>query len=268
MRYSEGIPRRENMYVLMGCMRAARTLQWRDTKSGNILKYYNFLWAAHLLQWRDTKSGNILKYYIFFWAARALQWRDTRVLWAKLVSKTSKRSKHKRGSVKWELRNFDKIWKIVSGVKCHPRLLGRQMPPRCYWGVKCHQRLLGRQTPLEVIGASNATQGLLGRQMPPGVLGRQMPHWDYRGVKGHTGVKRPASRFMRSQRLGRQRSGASGIRWGGQGSKFGRQGSGRQRSRASSWGFGVCYCLGNVLGLRLRWLFSSHSSMKGVTLCN
>ena len=104
-------------------------------------------------------------------------------------------------------------------------------------------RLFGRQMPLESIGASNATQGLLGRQMPPrgywgvkcppGVLGRQMPHWDYRGVKGHTGVKRPASRFMRSQRLGRQRSGASGIRWGGQGSKFGRQGSGRQRSRAS-----------------------------------
>ena len=83
-----------------------------------------------------------------------------------------------------------------------------------YWGVKCHPGVLGRQMPPGGIGASNATRG-------------------YWGVKCHTGVKRPLSRFMRSQRLGRQRSGASGIRWGGQGSKFGRQGSRSQRSRAS-----------------------------------
>ena len=80
------------------------------------------------------------------------------------------------------------------------------MPLRGYLGVKCH----------------------------PGVLGRQRPHWYYRGVKGHTGVKRPASRFMRSQRLGRQRSGASGIRWGVRGQNSGVRalvvkGPGRQR---------------------------------------
>ena len=103
-----------------------------------------------------------------------------------------------------------------------------------YWGVKCHPGALGRQMPLGGIGASNATWGYWGVKCHQGVLGRQMPPWYYGGVKGHTGVKRPASRFMRSQILGRQRSGASGIRLGVRGQNSGVRvhvvkGPGRQR---------------------------------------
>ena len=223
-------------------LQAACGLQWRDTERGNILKYHIFLWAAPALQWRDTKSVNILKYYILFWAAQVLQWRDTRVLGSKLVfrglckaSKASNWSKPKKGSLKnWNRELLKKKnLKNCSGRQMPHRGIGASNAIRGYWGVKCHPRVLGRQMPPRGIGASNATRGYRGVKCHPGVLGRQMPHWDYRGVKGHTGVKRPASGFMRSQRLGRQRSGASGIRWGGQGSKFGRQGSGRQRSRAS-----------------------------------
>ena len=35
-----------------------------------------------------------------------------------------------------------------------------------YWGVKCHPGVLGRQMPPGGIGASNATPNLLGRQRP------------------------------------------------------------------------------------------------------
>ena len=108
--------------------------------------------------------------------------------------------------------------RIVPDVKCPPGILGCQMPPGDigasnanwgYWGVKCHPGVLGRQMPLEAVGASKATPRLLGRQRPVGVKrqGRQRAQWPY-GVKGHK-----ASVFRES--------------------KFGRQGSRRQRSRAS-----------------------------------
>ena len=79
-----------------------------------------------------------------------------------------------------------KSQKLFWASNATPKLLWHQMPPSCYWVVKCH----------------------------PWVLGLQMPPSDYMGFKGHTGVKRLASRFMRSQSQGRQRSGESGIRWG------------------------------------------------------
>ena len=86
------------------------------------------------------------------------------------------------------------------------------MPPRDDSGVKSHLGVLGRQMPPGGIGASNATWGYWGIKCHSVVLGRQRPHWYYKGVKGHTGVKRPASRFMRSQRLGCQGSGGgSGV---------------------------------------------------------
>ena len=94
------------------------------------------------------------------------------------------------------------------------------MPPMGYWGVKCH----------------------------PGVLGHQMPPWDYRGVKGHTGVKRPASRFMRSQRSGRQISGAAMI-----GSKVGSKvGSLIGSKVGSKVGFKVDSTLGSKVGFKLK----------------
>ena len=87
--------------------------------------------------------------------------------------------------------------------------------------------------PSRGIGASNATPGVLGRQMPPGGIGasnatsglwgRQMPYGRQKsGVKVHEESKIGASEIR-------------GVRdqVGGLGSKFGRQGSGRQRSRAS-----------------------------------
>jgi hypothetical protein len=74
---------------------------------------------------------------------------------------------------------------MQKAVKNLKKYSGCQMPPQGYWGVKCHLRLLGRQMPVEDIGASNATLVLLGRQMPP---------CDYRGVKGHTGIKRGTKR--------------------------------------------------------------------------
>ena len=109
------------------------------------------------------------------------------------------------------------------GVKSHLGVLGRQMPPRGigasnatwgYRGVKCHLGVLGRQMPPGGIGASNATLVLWGSQRPHG---RQKA-----GVKVHEESNIGASeiRGVRDQ-----------VR--GQGSKFGRQGSRRQRSRAS-----------------------------------
>ena len=103
------------------------------------------------------------------------------------------------------------------------RLLGRQKPlggigasnaTQGHWGVKCHLGVSGRQMPLGGIGASNATLVLWGSQRPQG---RQNA-----GVKVHEESNIGASeiRGVRDQ-----------VR--GQGSKFGRQGSRRQRSRAS-----------------------------------
>ena len=114
--------------------------------------------------------------------------------WSKRSNRGSKRGCKrgcKRGS-KGDLRNCayfnakssqksEKIFRASNatprlwGVKCHLRLLGRQMPPRGYWGVKCHPGVLGRQMPPRGIGASKATRASKG--------------W-------------------------RQRSGESGIRWG------------------------------------------------------
>ena len=126
-------------------------------------------------------------------------------------------------------------------------IIGASKATWAYWGVKCHPGALGRQMPLGGIGASNATWGYWGVKCHQGVLGRQMPPWYYGGVKGHTGVKRPASRFMRSQRLGRQRSGASGIRWGVRGQNSGVRvhvvkGPGRQRR----W-IPICWIHANLL---------------------
>ena len=84
-------------------------------------------------------------------------------------------------------------------------------------------RGLGRQMPPGGIGASNATQGYWGVKCHPRVLGRQRPHGRQKaGVKVHEESKIGASEIR-------------GVRdqMGGQGSKFGRQGSRSQRSRAS-----------------------------------
>ena len=123
------------------------------------------------------------------------------------------------GIKKWDPKNFEKkFWKIVPGVKCHPGVIWASNATRGYWGVKCH----------------------------PGVSGRQMPPRIYWGVKGHPevigaskarGVKGPNSltaskiRGVKGPYMGKGRKGhkASEFRE----SKFGRQGSRRQRSRAS-----------------------------------
>ena len=49
------------------------------------------------------------------------------------------------------------------------------MPPRGYWGVKCHLRVLGRQMPPEGNGASNATPRYWGVKYHLRLLGRQRP---------------------------------------------------------------------------------------------
>ena len=93
------------------------------------------------------------------------------------------------------------------GIKCHPGVFGHQMPPggigvsnatRGYWGVKCHPQFTG---------ASKANPRLLGRQRPEAskIRGVKGPYMG-KGRKGHK-----ASEFRES--------------------KFGRQGSRRQRSQ-------------------------------------
>ena len=49
--------------------------------------------------------------------------------------------------------------------------IGASNATQGYWGVKCHPRLLGRQMPPEVIGASNATWGYWGVKCHPEVIG-------------------------------------------------------------------------------------------------
>ena len=97
------------------------------------------------------------------------------------------------------------------------------MPPRGYWGVKCHPGVLGRQMPPRGIGASNATRGYWGVKGLGASKGR--------GVKGPNSLTASKIRGVKGPYMGRGRKGhkASEFRE----SKFGRQGSGRQRSRAS-----------------------------------
>jgi hypothetical protein len=82
--------------------------------------------------------------------------------------------------------------------------------------------------PLEVIGASNATQGIRVSNATQGILGRQMPPWDYRGVKGHTGVK-----VHEESKIGVSEIRGVKDQAGDQESKFGHQGSQRQMAGAS-----------------------------------
>ena len=143
----------------------------------------------------------------------------------------------------WKKKNLKKIF----GRQMSFEIIGASKATWGYWGAKCHPGALGCQMTLGGIGASNATWGYWGVKCHQGVLGRQMPPWYYGGVKGHTGVKRPASRFMRSQILGRQRSGASGIRLGVRGQNSGVRvhvvkGPGRQRR----W-IPICWIHANLL---------------------
>ena len=96
----------------------------------------------------------------------------------------------KRGSTQKNCTYFN-----ASAVKNLKNCSGRQMPPRGYRGVKCHLKLLGRQMPLEVmgrqmplevIGASNATQGFGASNATLGLYGSQRPHRRQKaGVKVH-----------------------------------------------------------------------------------
>ena len=45
-------------------------------------------------------------------------------------------------------------------------IIGASNATQGYWGVKCHPGVLGRQMPPGGIGASNATLNLQGRQRP------------------------------------------------------------------------------------------------------
>ena len=125
-------------------------------------------------------------------------------------------------------KNFEKkIWKIVPGVKCHPGVIGASNATWGYWGVKCHLKVMGRQMPPHGIGASNTTWGCWGVKGHPKVIGASKA----RGVKGPNSLTASKIRGVKGPYMGKGRKGhkASEFRE----SKFGRQGSRRQRSRAS-----------------------------------
>ena len=121
----------------------------------------------------------------------------------------SKKWDPKNGIQKMGFKNFEKkIWKIVPGVKCHPGVFRASNATRGYWGVKCHPGYWGVKCHTEFTGASKA-----------------------RGVKGPNSLMASKIRGVKGPYMGKGRKGhkASEFRE----SKFGRQGSRRQRSRAS-----------------------------------
>ena len=169
-------------------------------------------------------------------------------------------------------KNSEKWFRVSNAIQLlfrrqmPPGGIGASNATRGHWGVKYHPeftgaskatpRLLGRQRPgypknfekksEKLFRASNATQVLFGRQMPPGGIGASNATRGYRGVKCHPeftgaskarGVKGPNSlmaskiRGVKGPYMGRGHKGhkASEFRE----SKFGRQGSRRQRSWAS-----------------------------------
>ena len=158
---------------------------------------------GHQMPHRGIGASNLLNLLGRCWQELTLgPTLGPRVLGSKLgfrglckASKASNWSKPEKGSLKWESRNFEKkekkigrFWNIVLGIKCHLRLLGRQMPPRGYWGVKCHPGVLGRQMSPRGYWGVKCHPGVLGRQMPPRGIGASNATRGYWGVKCHLGV--------------------------------------------------------------------------------